>query len=280
MISDDRLGYTGAARGTHPTGAVTMSETHGKFVWYELMTTDTKAAEAFYRDVIGWGAQDSGMTDMSYTLLTAGAVPVAGLMEMPQQVRDGGGPPYWIGYVAVDDVDASAEAAEKDGGAVHRAPDDIPGVGRFAVISDPHGGALCLFKAAAAPQGPQPAPGTSGTAGWRELYAGNIDAAFAFYSKLFGWTKAERVDMGPMGIYQLFAAGAEPIGGMMTKPPQVPVPCWLYYFNVDGADAAAGRVKGAGGQVLNGPMEVPGGSWILQCRDPQGAVFCLIAPRR
>jgi predicted enzyme related to lactoylglutathione lyase len=158
-----------------------MSDSHGKFVWYELMTTDTKAAEAFYRGVVGWGAQDSGMTDRPYTLLTiAGAIPVAGLMALPQPARDAGAPPFWMGYVAVDDVDASAANAKQDGGAIHRAPDDIPGVGRFAVVSDPQGATLCLFKPAAAPQGPPPAPGTPGTGGWRELYAADLEAAFAF----------------------------------------------------------------------------------------------------
>jgi predicted enzyme related to lactoylglutathione lyase len=256
-----------------------MSDSHGKFVWYELMTTDPKSAESFYRGVIGWGGKDAGMPDMSYTLLTAGDIPVAGLMEMPQRVAASGAPPFWTGYVYVHDVDASAAQAKKDGGAIHHAPDDIPGVGRFAVIADPQGAAIALFKTSTA-AGPSPAPGTPGHAGWRELYAGDREAAFAFYSKLFGWTKAAHHDMGPMGLYQLFAAGSETIGGMMNKPPQVPAPCWLYYFNVEGIDAAIGRVQAGGGQILNGPMEVPGGSWIAQCADPQGAIFCLVAPRR
>jgi uncharacterized protein len=253
---------------------------HGKFVWYELMTTDTKAAEAFYRDVIGWRAQDSGMPGMSYTILSAGDAPIGGLMAVPKEARDAGARPGWMGYVAVDDVDKSTAQAKKDGGTIHRAPDDIPGVGRFAIIADPGGAMLCLFKEMAAPQAPPPAPGMPGTAGWRELYAADLEAAFAFYAKLFGWTKAEHHDMGPMGVYQLFAWKGETIGGMMARPPQVPAPCWLYYFNVDAADAAAGRVQKGGGHILNGPMEVPGGSWIVQCRDPQGAVFCLVAPRR
>jgi uncharacterized protein len=88
------------------------------------------------------------------------------------------------------------------------------------------------------------------------------------------------MDMGPMGIYQMFAFGGEAIGGMMTKPPSMPAPCWMYYFNVDGIDAAKARVETGGGAILNGPMEVPGGHWIVQCRDPQGAMFCLVAPRR
>jgi uncharacterized protein len=257
-----------------------MSDNHGKFVWYELMTTDPKSAETFYRSAVGWGAQDSGMPDMPYTLFTAGTVPVAGLMEIPQRVLDGGARPFWSGYVAVDDVDASAAAAKRDGGTIHHAPDDIPGVGRFAVIGDPDGATLCLFKAGGGAQGEPPAPGTPGTAGWRELYAGDREALFAYYAKLFGWTKADALDMGPIGVYQLLACNGETFGGMMTKPPQVPMPCWLYYFNVDAIDAAVGRVKSGGGQVLNGPMQVPGGSWIIQCLDPQNAAFCLVAPRR
>jgi predicted enzyme related to lactoylglutathione lyase len=66
---------------------------------------------------------------------------------------------------------------------------------------------------------------------------------------------------------------------MMTKPVAVPAPFWLYYFNVEEIDAAAARVQAGGGQILNGPMEVPGGRWILQCRDPQGGIFALLGPR-
>ena len=59
----------------------------------------------------------------------------------------------------------------------------------------------------------------------------------------------------------------------------MPVPFWLYYFNVDDVDAAAQRVKAGGGQILDGPLEVPGGSWIVQCTDPQGAMFALEGKR-
>jgi len=88
--------------------------------------------------------------------------------------------------------------------------------------------------------------------------------------------------MGPMGVYQLFAVGTgnPAIGGMMTRPPEVPQPCWLYYVSVDAIDAAAARAATAGGQVVSGPMEVPGGSWVVQCLDPQGAMFALVAPAR
>jgi predicted enzyme related to lactoylglutathione lyase len=243
------------------------------------MTPDTAAAEKFYRNVVGWGAQDAGMPGMSYTLFKVGETAVGGMMALPQNCGDGGARPGWIGYIAVDDVDASAAQVKKEGGKVHRAPDDIPGVGRFAIVSDPQGAVLALFKGSGQEQGEPPAQGTPGTGGWHELLAADREAAFAFYAKLFGWKKDEAHDMGPMGIYQIFSSGGQMLGGMMAKPDAVPAPFWLYYFNINGISAAAARVKANGGEICNGPVEVPGGQWIVQCKDPQGGMFALVGPR-
>jgi uncharacterized protein len=257
-----------------------MPSSHGTFVWYDVMTSDTKAAESFYHKVIGWDAKDSGMPDVSYTLLSMGPAMVGGLMPIPEDARKAGVGPMWMGYIGVNDVDAYAKRVTTAGGTIRREASDIPGIGRFAVAADPHGAGFILFKGTSE-EAPPPAPaGAPGHVGWHELHAGDLDRAFAFYSGLFDWTKAEAMDMGPMGTYQIFAISGVPCGGMMTKPPQIPHPFWLYYFNVDGIDPAMTRVKKAGGQILNGPMEVPGGSWIAQCSDPQGAMFAMVAPRR
>lgn len=253
--------------------------TGSPFVWYELMTTDPAAAQAFYGSVMGWQAADSGMPGMQYTLLSAGPHQVGGLMALPAEAAAAGVPPNWCGYVAVADVDAKTTEIQAAGGAMLRPPEDIPGVGRFSVVADPQGAALCLFKDSGGTYNPPPAD-TPGTVGWHELMAGALDPAFDFYSRMFGWTKGEAMDMGPAGLYQLFSAGSHPIGGMMTKPPEMPVPAWLYYFNVEAIDAAIARVTTGGGRVIHGPQEVPGGSWIVQCTDPQGAVFALVAPKR
>lgn len=251
-----------------------------RFVWYELMTSDAAAAEAFYRQAIGWQTADAGMPGMKYTILSAGETGIAGLMALPDDAAARGVPPNWTGYIGVADVDAMAERVRGAGGAVHHPPEDIPGVGRFAVVADPHGAVFCLFKGNMDEQPPQPPAGTPGTIGWHELAADDLESAWAFYGTLFGWTQAEAIDMGEMGIYQLFGAGGDAIGGMMKRPPQVPQACWLYYVNVDAIDAAMGRVTAGGGRVLNGPMQVPGGSWIAQCSDPQGAMFAMVAPQR
>lgn len=247
-----------------------------KFIWYELMTSDTAAARKFYGEVIGWGAQDFGQ-GMDYTLFTAGGQPVAGLMAVPKEVCDQA-EPGWMGYIGVDDVDAMAERIKAAGGSVARDPEDIPGVGRFAVVADPHGAFFCIMRGIGE-EPPAPAPGTAGHAGWRELHAGDRAEAGAFYTKLFGWSLPDQVDMGEMGIYQIFMSDPTQGGGMMTKMPQSPQPFWLFYFNVGDIDAAAARVKTAGGQVLNGPMEVPGGDWIVQGLDPQGAMFALVGKK-
>jgi predicted enzyme related to lactoylglutathione lyase len=93
-----------------------------------------------------------------------------------------------------------------------------------------------------------------------------------------GWQKAD-TDAGAMGAYQLFCAGGEPISGMFTKPSTAPASFWLYYFNIGDIDVAMKRVKAGGGAILDGPIEVPGDRWIVQCTDPQGALFALVGKR-
>ncbi len=243
------------------------------FGWYELMTPDTAAATAFYSAVVGWQARDSGMPGQSYTILSANGADVAGAMGMVP-----GAPPCWTGYIAVPSVDDYVGKVTAAGGSVQRPPEDIPGVGRFAVVADPQGAVFILFTPNAGMTRPTIAPYTPGHVGWHELHAGDGVSAFAFYSALFGWTRVNAVDMGPMGTYQTFGEGDAVFGGMMTKPDGAPGPCWRYYFTVDGINAAIGRVNAVGGQVVFGPMEVPGGGFVANCIDPQGAAFSMVGP--
>lgn len=250
-----------------------MSEVKGKFVWYDLMTSDMAAAAAFYDKVVGWSSMDAGMPDRPYQIFSVGKTMVAGLMP------SGGAPAAWTGYIGVADVDGFAAQVTAAGGRIYRGPEDIPGIGRFAVVSDPYGATVALFT----PKGgesPTEAGNEVGRVGWHELHSENGPAAWEFYASTFGWTKVSEFDMGPMGVYNIFATGGGQVGGIMTKMPQSPMPFWLYYFNVDAIDAATARIKEAGGQVVNGPMEVPGGQWIVQGIDPQGAMFALVAMGR
>ena len=248
------------------------------FVWHELLTTDVEAAKTFYANVIGWNMQAfPGAND--YTVLSAGATGIGGITVIPPDAHERGAPACWQGYIGVDDVDACCERIRSSGGAVVRAAGDIPNVGRFAVVADPQGAVFIVFKPNAGGSMPTAAPGTPGLVGWNELHAGDGIKAFDWYAKMFGWTVIQDMDMDPMGIYRLFAAGAQPIGGMMTKLPEMPMPFWAYYFNVESLNDAIDRTVKGGGKVLHGPQEVMGPMFIANCQDPQGAWFSMVAPK-
>jgi uncharacterized protein len=257
-----------------------MTNSHGRFVWYELTTPDVKAAKAFYANVVGWGARDAsepGSAPMAYTLFTAGEDAVGGLLNLPEQASQMGVRPHWIGYVSVDDVDAAAKRFKQLGGTVHVPPTDVPDFSRFSVVADSQTAILVLVKWRD-PGHQQPgAIDKPGRVGWHELLAADREKALVFYGDVFGWRKAE-AHAGPNGTYQLFSAGGQTIGGMFNKPPAAPSAFWLYYFNVADVDAAAQHVRSAGGQVLEGPTDIPNGR-VARCTDPQGAVFALIGQR-
>lgn len=115
------------------------------WVWHELMTPDVGAAAAFYGALFGWGAHEGSATDRPYTLFTANGRDLAGCMAIPTDGAAPPCPPHWLAYVGVADVDAAAAKAASLGGRVVHPPTDIPGVGRFAVLSDPGGASLAVF---------------------------------------------------------------------------------------------------------------------------------------
>jgi predicted enzyme related to lactoylglutathione lyase len=256
-----------------------MSSGTGHFVWYELLTSDPAAAADFCTKVVGWTCADAGMPGGQYSLFSVGQSRLAGLMIMPPQAAAAGAQIGWRGLIAVDDVDAYAERVKSAGGALYHGPEDIPTVGRIAVVADPQGAPFTLFAPTPVSENPRLAPGTQGTVGWHELHAADGEAASAFYTGLFGWTIVENMDMGAHGLYRIFSTGgAAPDGATLTRFDASVHPNWLYYVNVDDIQAAQARVKDAGGTVTVPPQQVPGGGWIIQGKDPQGAAFALFSP--
>lgn len=247
-----------------------------KFVWYDLLTPDMGASSKFYSHVVGWNIADSGMPGRDYAIIKQGDTLIGGIMPPPSSA--GAMPPLWNGYIYCNDVDATAQKAVLLGGSIFQAAQDIPGIGRFAVVVDPSGASFIVFKNNDGQQPSAIVEGSVGHVGWRELMSGDWEKAWPFYSGLFGWTKDMTMDMGPMGTYQMFKAGDELIGGMMTKSTDYPFPAhWNYYFNVESATAAMTRATSLGAQITFGPTQVPGGSWALNGIDPQGAAFSLLS---
>jgi hypothetical protein len=240
----------------------------------DLMTSDSRAAEDFYTQVADWGTDVWEGGAMPYTMFTAAERPIGGVMELPEEARTQGAPNHWLAYVAVPDVEKTVARATQLGGQVLKEPTAIPTVGKFAVLADPQSAVFAVFTAEGDVPG-HDGPPAQGEFSWHELATTNYEAAFEFYSDLFGWQKAEAMDMGDAGTYQMYGRGEFPLGGMFNKPAELPFSAWLHYIRVADVNQAAEHVQRLGGQVLNGPMEVPGGDTIAQCVDPQGAAFAL-----
>lgn len=254
-----------------------MTDNHRHFVWYELMTTDVAGARAFYTEVIGWRAQDASTSHLPYTLLTSGDVEIGGLMGLPEEATKKGAMPRWMGYVGVNDVAVVADQIRRLGGRVY-VPPTKTNIGRISVVADLEMATLGLIDEAQPQQDEFRGLDQPARVGWCELLAAKPDKAFAFYNTLFGWQR-EEAEAGAMDSYQLLLAGNQTIGGIFAKREREPVSFWLYYFNVDDIDAATKRLKDAGGRIFEGPVEVPGDTWVARCVDPQGATFAIQGKR-
>jgi uncharacterized protein len=247
----------------------------GRFLWYEHSSSDPRRAQAFYTRLFAWDTQEWDAGDPPYTMFLADGQPIAGVRK-PDGAE--GAPPHWLPYVGTGDVDAMVEQAGRLGAKTCAPPRDIPSIGRFAVLSDPWGATFAAYT----PFHP-PAPESEAQPGefsWHEL-AGTAapEVAFGFYAALFGWQKLRSVDMGPGGPYWIYGRGGRELGGMYKKPPEVPgASFWCLYVRARDVASKAEEANALGARIANGPLEVPGGDWVAQLHDPQGALIALHAP--
>ena len=260
-----------------------MLNQHGDFLWYELLTPDADAAQAFYGPLLGWRFTDMGQPDRDYRIIHVGDGVAGGIMTISDAMKQGGARPIWLGYIGVDDVDRSVESIVAAGGSVHMPPTDIPDVGRIAMLTDPQGAPFYVMRGSS-DQGSSAFAYDKPRAGhcaWNELVTADRRAALDFYAQQFGWRKDGELDMGPMGAYEFLRRAHVPgmFGAVMTKPQDMPRSMWTYYFRVPDIDAAVTRTKADGGKIVNGPREIPGGEFVINAVDPQGAQFALIGAR-
>jgi predicted enzyme related to lactoylglutathione lyase len=249
------------------------SSYQGRFIWHELFCNDSGAAAAFYTRIMGWSSQPFSPGSPYLLFSDQGGRVLAGAMALPDEARAMGTTPHWRGYIGASDVDAVVAQASRLGARIIEPARDMPAVGRAAMLADPEGARFGVFR----PLNDTGAGGTgeSGFA-WCELAARSRETALAFYQQLFGWELRPPMDMGGGFHYQVFALGGQDIGGAYTIPADRPMPpSWCPYASCASADEIAGRVIAAGGQLIHGPIGVPGGGRILQFFDPQHAMFAV-----
>jgi hypothetical protein len=256
-----------------------MPNPHGSFIWYELITRDPAAAARFYGEVVGWRVADSGVTGVDYRILSDERGQAGGVLAISETGCANGMRPVWLGYIGVDNVDSAVEAIASEGGTLHMGAHDIPEVGRMAMVADPQNIPFYVMRGASDEVSTAFDPKAERRVAWNELVTTDQAAALDFYGRHFGFEKAGAMPMGEMGDYVFLAHGGVPIGAVMTKAPHQERPMWNFYFRVGDIDSAAERVRAGGGEVLHGPVEVPGGDFIVMGRDPQGASFGLVGGR-
>lgn len=275
-----------------------MTNHHGDFIWYELMTTDADAARDFYQSVVGWTIEGKPPGPFDYRMIIASEGNVAGLLPLSAEMVAGGARSMWIGYILVDDVDKMVASVEAGGGRVHMPAMTMDGVGRMAMVADPEGAVFYIMK-------PTPPAGVDdptshafsydkprmGHCAWNELMTTDPDAALHFYGQRFGWVKDGEMDMGPLGKYEFLRhAGRAPDGSppghgmlgavMPMMPGGAPMPVWTHYFRVADIDAAVAQIGAKGGTVVQEPTAIPGGDFSMVGVDPQGAHFALVGSRK
>ncbi len=258
----------------------------GHLIWYELMTPDADASKAFYDKVVGWQIGEPVAEFQGYRMIGRSDGGYAGgVLPLTDEMQQHGARPAWLGYIGVDEVDATVASIEQAGGKTLMPARDLPNVGRIAMVADPQGAPFYVMK-------PTPPEGRENEQSdvfsvdqpqrvrWNELATTDPEAAIRFYGDQFGWSQEGDLDMGEMGKYHCIQNRGTNIGAVMLKPPQLPVSKWTYYIGVDDIDRAAEAIKSGGGQIFNGPMEIPGGEFALNAVDPQGASFGLVGPRK
>lgn len=231
----------------------------GRFVWYDLVTTDVPRARAFYAGLFGWDVRPHGP---DYERIHVGDRPIGGMVTMPPDL---GAPNHWIAYVTTDDLDATVAKVGAEGGRVYHR-EAIPNLGRWAVLADRQGAVFSAFEMTNEPPA-RPAEKGTNHLSWAELHTSDPADALAFYQALFGWTSEAWGE-------DYFLVGDEHNAGILKGhggPPH-----WLLYVNVASADATTEAARAAGATVLVEPRDIPHVGRFAVFLDPTGAAFAVM----
>lgn len=248
----------------------------GRFVHFDLMTTDLERSKAFFTELFGWQVN-------TYDIPGAGAYPMFknGVREFGGIVpldSSSGQSSHWMIYIGAPDVDAVCERAAARGATLLLPPTDISGgYGRYAVLADPQGAVFAVYT------GPEGAPAENGaieagSVDWNELVTDAPVEAAAFYGDLFGYQAEVMNGGGP--AYTVLSTGGMPVGGILSKSHEMNMPAsvWMTYFRVDDIEATAAEITRLGGKLYSPVFEVEPNGKFAWAADPTGAAFNLHQP--
>jgi hypothetical protein len=219
-----------------------------RFQRYELRTSDPAGARNFYAGVLVRGCEDVSL--------------------LPEPARRRGAPPHWLGHLGVPDRDAALAAFVARGATLLGPP---PRSGAAAIVRDPCGAIVALAALAPADEP------LRDDVGWHQLLTPELERSLDDHVALFGWSLGRRVHVPELGPSQPFAWAQAEVGSIAAIEQPGIHPQWLFSFRVPDIAKATRFVQTTGGLVV-GPFELPDGSLMAVCEDPQGAAFGLVGP--
>jgi predicted enzyme related to lactoylglutathione lyase len=255
--------------------------------WVDTWQPDADAAVSFYTQLFGWEAEDTmprGVAGKHYMCRLRGR-DVAAVASRPEQAP---AVTAWNTYVWVDDVDGTVARANEAGGSIAKEPFDALDGGRIAIVADPSGAAIGIWRPGAH-KGAQLVnePGAWAMSG---LSTDDTDGAKRFYGSVFGWDY-ESFGLGDSEMTLWKVPGF--VGGRPEQPVSREVvatmgppgesgdapPYWGVDFWIADVDAAVQRAADEGAEIVAGPYDIPGvGMRRADLVDPQGASLSLTQP--
>jgi predicted enzyme related to lactoylglutathione lyase len=266
-----------------------MTNPQGTPIWYELLTDDPARIAPFYQAVMKWAIAphaDPAAGGMDYRMIErAGGGFAGGVLTLTDQMKGGGARPAWLTYFGVGDVDAKVAQARQLGASVRMPATTLEGVGRMAMLADPQGAPFYLMRGDSDEDSTAYSGMTSGGCAWNELSTADPPAAVEFYRDLLGFGTDNFMPMGDAGRYTFIEVGGPNSSGgaigaigpcMQREMPSA----WMPYFRTAGTIGEAKlTIELNGGMITMGPMEVPGGDWIVVAVDPSGAAVGFVGTK-
>ena len=243
----------------------------GKFIWFDLFTSDLPDACRFYGQLFGWSFEDTAPGISNLKTIRNEGIPIGNAAQRKSQ-GDKITESRWISFMSVADVDQTVAWITKNGGAIHIPPKDMPHRGRMALLHDPQGAPLAVLTASKGdpPDRPFVPNGWIGS----ELWTHDVKGALKFYGNMAGY-RSETRKTGASGSYLLLYRDNQPRGGMVKIPWKDVKPNWVPYISVGDIEAIVLKAEKLGGKALVG-LDPDREDDVAILADPSGAVFGVI----
>jgi uncharacterized protein len=245
----------------------------GKFVWFDLATSDAAASQRFYGKVFDWEFQPLRGTQERYTVIRNAGKPVGGMFRpaVPPGGPAGAVGARWLSIVSVAGMDRTLAAMTAGGAQVLVPATVVDGFGTRALLRDSQGAIVGLLQSSSGDR--IDAPVETGEFFWVDLYARDPAAAARAYEQL-GYEVSRDEVSGDDRL--VLSAKGYARAGILRLPPDGREPGWLPYVQVDDVPATLERVRAAGGRVLREPDPAILGGQLAVFADPLGGVLGIL----